>query len=179
MAKSNKAAVVLEMLNKGLSIKQIRERIAVSPSYVHTLKKKMVHIEPEEPQSVDGSGGRECYNECSPANKKETLGEKIARQTREWADAKATDVNAVLDKREEQYGSFMQSADTAVKIKGAIHNALARNDTHMFPDQMIALDMIALKISRIVNGNAAHIDSWVDIAGYAKLVADRLQGNVR
>jgi hypothetical protein len=73
----------------------------------------------------------------------------------------------------------MQSSDTAVKIKGAIHNALARNDPHMFPDQMIALDMIALKISRIVNGNAAHVDSWIDIAGYAKLVADRLQGNAR
>jgi hypothetical protein len=39
--------------------------------------------------------------------------------------------------------------------------------------------MIASKIARIVVGDYDHIDSWVDIAGYAKLVADRLQGNVR
>lgn len=161
--KMTKAEAVLKLLQKGHSTKDIREQLGVSLSYVHALKRQLAEGATEE----------------TPEPKKETLGEKIARQTREWADAKATDVNAVLDKREEQYGSFMQSADTAVKIKGAIHNALARNDTHMFPDQMIALDMIALKISRIVNGNAAHIDSWVDIAGYAKLVADRLQGNVR
>jgi predicted HAD superfamily Cof-like phosphohydrolase len=110
------------------------------------------------------------------------LRRKMAHKAEELkitSDGADTNVDVILDKRGEQYGSFMQSSDTAVKIKGAIHNALARNDTHMFPDQMIALDMIALKISRIVNGNAAHLDSWVDIAGYAKLVADRLQGNVR
>lgn len=182
--KMTKADAVLKLLQKGHSTKDIREQLGVSLSYVHTLKRQLAEgaattIRP----SYDPEAGEyivvEGATEETPEPKKETLGEKIARQTREWADAKATDVNAVLDKREEQYGSFMQSADTAVKIKGAIHNALARNDTHMFPDQMIALDMIALKISRIVNGNAAHIDSWVDIAGYAKLVADRLQGNVR
>jgi hypothetical protein len=46
-------------------------------------------------------------------------------------------------------------------------------------DHQEALDMIASKIARIVVGDYDHIDSWVDIAGYAKLVADRLQGNVR
>jgi hypothetical protein len=36
--------------------------------------------------------------------------------------------------------------------------------------------MIAHKIGRIVNGDPDHVDSWVDIAGYAQLVADELQG---
>jgi hypothetical protein len=39
--------------------------------------------------------------------------------------------------------------------------------------------MIATKMSRIVNGNPDKIDNWDDIAGYAKLVADKLRGRVR
>jgi len=39
--------------------------------------------------------------------------------------------------------------------------------------------MIAHKIGRIINGDPDYDDSWVDIAGYAKLVSDRLQGTVR
>jgi hypothetical protein len=39
--------------------------------------------------------------------------------------------------------------------------------------------MIAHKIGRIVNGDPRYADSWVDIAGYAKLVADRLEGDKR
>lgn len=35
--------------------------------------------------------------------------------------------------------------------------------------------MIQHKIARILNGDPDYVDNWVDIAGYAKLVADRLQ----
>jgi hypothetical protein len=42
-------------------------------------------------------------------------------------------------------------------------------------DQAEALDMICHKIGRIVNGDPDYADSWIDIAGYAKLVADRLE----
>jgi hypothetical protein len=46
-------------------------------------------------------------------------------------------------------------------------------------EQWEALEMIASKMSRIVNGNPDKIDNWDDIAGYAKLVADQLRGRVR
>lgn len=46
----------------------------------------------------------------------------------------------------------------------------------MTPDQCEALDMIAHKIGRILNGDPDYADSWRDIAGYAQLVADRLEG---
>jgi len=36
-------------------------------------------------------------------------------------------------------------------------------------------DMIANKLGRILNGDPNYADSWMDIAGYAKLVADRLE----
>ena len=45
------------------------------------------------------------------------------------------------------------------------------------PDDMReALEMIQHKVGRILNGDATWADSWVDIAGYAKLVSDRLEG---
>jgi len=151
--RKNKAAAILELLNKGMSGTAICKRLKVSPGYVSTLKKRMAHRaeEPSVAEDLDNFMSQERQEE-------------------------ANEVDTVLDARGEQYGSFMRSSDTAVKIKGAIHNALARNDMHLFPDQIIALDMIAVKISRIVNGNAAYRDSWLDIAGYAKLVADRLGG---
>jgi hypothetical protein len=41
------------------------------------------------------------------------------------------------------------------------------------PDAQIeALDMIALKLSRILSGQANFKDHWDDIAGYAKLGAE-------
>jgi hypothetical protein len=39
--------------------------------------------------------------------------------------------------------------------------------------------MIVHKIGRIVNGDPDVTDHWVDIAGYATLIADRLEGNAR
>ena len=38
--------------------------------------------------------------------------------------------------------------------------------------QRQALNIIAMKISRILNGDANHKDHWHDIAGYAKLAED-------
>jgi hypothetical protein len=41
-------------------------------------------------------------------------------------------------------------------------------------DQKEGLEMIAAKISRILNGDPDYPDSWDDIAGFATLVANRL-----
>jgi hypothetical protein len=56
---------------------------------------------------------------------------------------------------------------------------LEKRGKRLAPDQQEALDMIFAKIGRIINGDADYADSWIDIAGYAKLVADRLEGKVR
>ena len=90
-----------------------------------------------------------------------------------------TNVDAILDERATTYGSFEDVADFAQGMKALIHTHLNDTGKVLDPDQMEALDMIASKIGRIVNGNASYVDSWVDIAGYAQLVADRLQGKVR
>ena len=47
----------------------------------------------------------------------------------------------------------------------------------MESDQEDALMMISVKISRILNGDPNYSDNWRDIAGYATLVADRLDSD--
>lgn len=169
--KTTKAAAVLEMLNKGMSAKQIRERFNVSPSYLWKLKQSMAHKAKEEDLSetlYQITRGRQARKADAAPNGAEVLRE-MAQES----------MDALLQKREDQYGSFMFNANIAIRLKGVIHNAIAQKDLHLAPDQMLALDMIAVKISRILSGNPSHKDSWVDIAGYAKLVSDRLEGNVR
>jgi hypothetical protein len=155
MIKKNKAAIVIELLGQGYSAQEIKNRMAVSASYVYMIKKQLA-------EGVEEAAITEAEDEIEPKPEPEVSG-----------------VGKVLDARAEQYGSFMQSADTVVRIKSIMHNAVARNNVHLYPDQLQALDMIATKISRIVHGNPNHLDSWIDIAGYATLVADRLQGKTR
>jgi hypothetical protein len=163
MIKKNKAAVVIELLGQGYSAQEIKNRVAVSASYVYMIKKQLAEgVEEAAIAESEAEFGTPCTNECGPKPEPEVSG-----------------VGKVLDARAEQYGSFMQSSDTVVRIKSIMHNAVARNNVHLYPDQLQALDMIATKISRIVHGNPNHLDSWIDIAGYATLVADRLQGKTR
>lgn len=43
-------------------------------------------------------------------------------------------------------------------------------------DAREGLDLIMLKVSRIVTGDPTHLDNWDDIGGHARIVADRLRG---
>lgn len=85
-------------------------------------------------------------------------------------------LDAVLKTRGERYGTFTGHAAVTQDLKGTITRHLTQRSKFLDHDQQEALDMICHKIGRIVNGDANYDDSWVDIAGYAKLVADRLRG---
>lgn len=86
------------------------------------------------------------------------------------------DVTAVLTQRGDRYGVFTGHAHVTQEFKALLRKHLIARGKTLAPDQQEALDMIFHKVGRIVNGDADYDDSWVDIAGYAKLVADRLQG---
>lgn len=91
----------------------------------------------------------------------------------------ATDVDAVLDSRAKDYGKFIEGAEIMQMLKRLVHNYIEDRGTPLAFDQREALDMIIHKVGRIINGNPDKVDHWVDIAGYATLVADRLQGDAR
>lgn len=92
---------------------------------------------------------------------------------------KETTVDAILTERGKRYGLFTGHAAITQDLKQILAAHLGLREKRLAPDQQEALDMICHKIGRIINGDANYDDSWVDIAGYAQLVADRLQGKVR
>lgn len=81
-------------------------------------------------------------------------------------------IASTLNERGRNYGNFEQQARVSESIKSAIHNG--PNWWSLGADGREALDIIAVKIGRLLSGNPNHIDSWHDIQGYAKLVEDRL-----
>ena len=91
----------------------------------------------------------------------------------------SANIDAILKERGSRYGKFTDHADLAQRLKYVMSTHQKDGITvwpHLDPDQKEALDMIAHKIGRILNGDPNYADSWDDIAGYAKLVGDRLNG---
>lgn len=72
----------------------------------------------------------------------------------------------------------MSQGIQAIIREGFYNNANIASIDDIDEDMAEALFMIAHKIGRIVNGDPWYADSWIDIAGYAKLVADRLENNI-
>jgi hypothetical protein len=95
-----------------------------------------------------------------------------------------SDLDQTLQERGNRYGTFMSHAQITQNLKELFRGNLGVSkevrDTVRFrwdvmhADQREALDMLAHKVGRILNGDPHYADSWVDIAGYTKLVADRL-----
>lgn len=89
---------------------------------------------------------------------------------------KTVSTEDILAERGSRYGDFKKHAQIAQLLKETIRAHMGYKWTAMANDQQEALDMICHKIGRIANGDPDYSDSWHDIAGYAKLVADRLDG---
>lgn len=85
------------------------------------------------------------------------------------------DLDKTLEERGARYGSFMEHSTVTQELKEVIYGKMSSQKLDSLqPDQREAIDMICHKLGRIVAGNPHYYDSWVDIAGYAKLVGDRL-----
>lgn len=94
-------------------------------------------------------------------------------------------LEATLNERGAKYGAFASHAEITQALKRFyrgelvalpenIRKILAAKWAELSADQQEALDMQAHKDGRIFNGDHNYADSWVDKAGYNKLVADRL-----
>lgn len=83
-----------------------------------------------------------------------------------------TEINETLSERGKRYGDFAEHARITQNIKRAM--ADSPNWADLSPDKKESLEMLAHKIGRILNGDPDYHDSWHDIVGYAKLVADTL-----
>jgi len=80
----------------------------------------------------------------------------------------------LLSTRDDTHGNFNASAAVSQSLKRIMKGTLwwsTLPDSHKE-----ALDMICLKVSRILAGHSNYTDHWADIAGYAQLVVDDLTG---
>ena len=85
-----------------------------------------------------------------------------------------TALDATLAERGKRYGKFSGHATITQHLKDIMRTH--ENWHRLNASQMEALEMIAHKIGRILNGDPNYADSWHDVAGYAKLVEDQLNG---
>ena len=82
------------------------------------------------------------------------------------------EIDQTLAERGSRYGEFKEHARITQAIKAAM--ADSQNWATLSADKKEALEMIAHKAGRILNGDPEYHDSWHDIVGYTKLVADTL-----
>jgi len=81
------------------------------------------------------------------------------------------EVDNILEVRGSSYGDWPIQSQVSQSIKRAMKHS--PNWPKLPPPHRESLEMIAVKISRILNGDYNHADSWEDIAGYATL-AERI-----
>lgn len=162
--KLRKRALVTAEVNEGLKEALDRRKITLSPSQVALAKKFDIPLETFVKAGL--ANGTIQYDD-----------EKLPVQ--DACDECEDTVDDVLNARAKNYGKFIEGAEIMQMTKRLVHNYVAQRGTSLAFDQLEAIDMIIHKLGRIVNGNPDHIDNWVDIAGYATLVADRLKGNTR
>ena len=83
-----------------------------------------------------------------------------------------SEIHDLLNERGNRYGEFKTHAEVTQKIKEALFSGASF--AYLDYDQKEALEMVAHKLGRIVNGDPNYLDSWMDIIGYTQLVVDRL-----
>lgn len=86
-----------------------------------------------------------------------------------------TGIEETLKERGKRYGEFNEHARITQGIKRSM--ADSPNWSRLSDDKKEALEMIAHKIGRILNGDPEYPDSWHDLVGYAKLAEQGLIQN--
>ena len=95
-------------------------------------------------------------------------------------------IESTLAERGNRYGDFTDHARLCQDLKDVMTTfAVVQNTPNSvavhFPwgdlpaTHKQALEVIADKIARILSGDPNYADNWIDIAGYATLVANRLE----
>jgi hypothetical protein len=95
---------------------------------------------------------------------------RLDKNKKVLSEAQKKVLTETLMERKSTHGDFSVNSAISQQMKMIIREF----DGNLSETQKEALDMIVHKISRILAGDPNHKDSWHDIAGYAKLVEDRI-----
>lgn len=85
------------------------------------------------------------------------------------------ELEQTIAQRRGRYGPLIESGEVAMKLEDYLRSLPGWE--RLAYDQRESLAMIAHKISRIMCGDPDYDDSWVDIAGYAQNVVNRLRAD--
>lgn len=86
-----------------------------------------------------------------------------------------SEISKTLKERGGRYGKFVEHARISQNIKRAMR--ASPNWERLSDSQREALEMVAHKTARILNGDPNYVDSWHDIVGYAALEEKILLGD--
>lgn len=89
----------------------------------------------------------------------------------------STTTESLITERGSRYGKFKDGAEIMQSLKDTMRDVDGWNN--LTASQKEALDMIQHKIGRILNGDPTYDDSWKDIAGYATLIVNELNGDAK
>lgn len=78
----------------------------------------------------------------------------------------------VIEERENSHGDYLRQSRLAQAMKMAFHSQPGWE--RLSAPQRESLDMIAVKISRILSGDPNEVDHWRDLSGYATLIVNLL-----
>lgn len=131
--------------NPGARVTKVAEKFEISVPYCYKLRNKAAGQPPDEFDDEDSSPSAEDR------------------------------ISNILKNRLSDYGSFASTARLSQNLKRILLEHATDHETLLSDVQQEALDMIATKMARIVNGDPDKVDNWDDISGYAKLVSDVLQ----
>ena len=77
----------------------------------------------------------------------------------------------LLEERQQTHGSFEDNANISQALKQIMRAGPGWLRLTMIERE--AMDMIALKLSRVLSGKSMERQHWEDIVGYAKLVEEK------
>ena len=83
------------------------------------------------------------------------------------------DISNLLGERQNTHGTYSEVSLICQAIKRTMRQSSGWN--HLGNEHAEALEMIAMKIARILSGNPNFADHWEDIEGYARLVSNEIQ----
>lgn len=101
----------------------------------------------------------------------ERVAEWIEDQTK--PEANTIDIKQVLQERGTRYGEFREHARITQNIKAAM--ADSPNWASLPPYLKEAMEMVAHKFGRALNGDYMYEDNFIDVIGYSQLALDDMQ----
>ena len=166
MTKSDQ--ITIEFINNpDANVNKLAKKYKTAPSYVYKMRARA--------QQQTANTLRDSERESAMDALIETTTTRTADGEWQVSYMVPTSTDVILEERGNRYGKFSGHAEISQRLKGVVREFEAKRGCDLAPDQREALEMVMHKIARIINGDPNYHDSWADIAGYAKLVADRLE----